>query len=352
MLSSDKKVPMRYPIAIFGIVTILPALLLASGTIWGGGWIWFALAYMTAISYTLDEALAPLLKGCDDAAVLRAADALSVTLAICHFGLLALAVWGLTGGAYLTGYEKIGLFFAFGLYFGQVSNSNAHELIHRGDKMLFQLGKWVYISLLFGHHTSAHRLIHHVYVGSDQDPNTARSGESFYRFAFRAWIGSFREGRRAETVRRTQQPGLHPYIEYGAGAVLICAIAFLIGQWGGVVTLIALATYAQMQLLMSDYVQHYGLERKVLDNGKLEPVDDSHSWNAPHWFSSLMMLNAPRHSEHHAHPARPYPALQPVELQDIPTLPRSLPIMAAIALVPSYWRKLMDPRVQLWNKKG
>ena len=75
-----------------------------------------------------------------------------------------------------------------------------------------------------------------------------------------------------------------------------------------------------------------------------EPVGTQHSWNSPHYFSSALMLNATRHSDHHAHPARPYPAL--ALPGDAPLLPRSLPVMATIALVPPLWRRLMDPRVK------
>jgi len=72
-----------------------------------------------------------------------------------------------------------------------------------------------------------------------------------------------------------------------------------------------------------------------------------HSWNAPHWFSSALMLNAPRHSDHHTHPARVYPALRLTE--DMPVLPRSLPAMATLALFPRLWRRVMDPRVADWQ---
>lgn len=64
------------------------------------------------------------------------------------------------------------------------------------------------------------------------------------------------------------------------------------------------------------------------------------------------MLNAPRHSDHHAHPSRIYPALR---LGDTgapgrPILQRSLPAMAALALFPPLWRRVMDPRVRALAK--
>jgi len=60
-----------------------------------------------------------------------------------------------------------------------------------------------------------------------------------------------------------------------------------------------------------------------------------------------MLLNATRHSDHHAHPTRHYPALTIPD--QAPMLPRPLPLMASIALVPPLWRKIMDPRVDRWR---
>ena len=192
-----------------------------------------------------------------------ATDTLSTTLAVSHFLLLVLVVWAISSNAALGFFSTLGLFIASGLFFGQVSNSNAHELIHRTDKQLFNLGKWVYISLLFGHHTSAHPLVHHRFAASDNDPNSAELGESFYTFARRAWIGSARAGFEMESARlqmkRTKPSRFsHPYYTYTAGGIASLLLAFVIGGWGGALALIGLATYAQVQLLLSDYVQHYG----------------------------------------------------------------------------------------------
>ena len=102
-----------------------------------------------------------------------------------------------------------------------------------------------------------------------------------------------------------------------------------------------------MQLLMSDYVQHYGLRRGLTAHVKVHAFSAKHSWNSPHWLSSAMMLNATRHSAHHAHPARSYPALT-IE-KDVPMLPKHLPLMASIALLPPLWRRIMDGRVDRWQ---
>ena len=223
-----------------------------------------------------------------------------------------------------------------------------HELIHRSTHGLHRLGSWVYISILFGHHASAHPRVHHRLVAGPGDPNSAALGESYYRFARRAWTGSFAKGYREET--RLWQAGTapwwqHPYVAYIGGGLGFCLGFWLIAGLGGLFAYGALAGHATAQLLLSDYVQHYGLRRQKLANGRLEPVGPGHSWNAPHWFSNYLMLAAPRHSDHHLHPTRPYPALELAPPDQVPTLPYSLPMMGFVALNPRRWRALMDPLV-------
>lgn len=326
----------------FAIATLLPIPLLALGAIFGGVWVILAILYMTSLVFGLDTLIDP-----DEPREFPAADGLSVALALLHFPLLALMVWGLSNGD-ISFLAKVILFIGAGMYFGQVGNSNAHELIHKSTRGMHRLGMWVYISLLFGHHTSAHVLVHHRYVATEDDPSSARLGESYYGFVIRAWLGSFRKGLKAERDRLeriNRSKWRNPYVIYGVGSLFMLVTAAMIGGLAGAFVYVALALYATSQLLLSDYVQHYGLSRKVVD-GKAEPVGDRHSWNAPHWFSSALMLNAPRHSDHHAHPSRGFTDLE-IPLS-APTLPRSLPTMATLALFPTIWRRVMDHRAKEW----
>lgn len=327
----------------FALATLIPIPLLMLAAAFGGLWVIAALIYMTGLVFGLDTLI-----DAGDAREFPAPDTLSAILAALHFPLLGMVVWGLSV-AEISMPAKIALFVASGMYFGQVGNSNAHELIHKGTRGLHRLGMWVYISLLFGHHTSAHVLVHHRHVATDADPSSAKLGESYYQFVLRAWIGSFQKGLAAERARLEQigrSKWQNPYVIYAAGSVLMITLAGLIGGLVGVISYIFLAFYATSQLLLSDYVQHYGL-RRAMTAGKFEPVGTRHSWNAPHWFSSALMLNAPRHSDHHAHPSRAFPDLRLPD--DAPTLPRSLPAMATLALFPTLWRRVMDHRARKWT---
>ncbi|MFK7752064.1 MAG: alkane 1-monooxygenase [Sedimentitalea sp.] len=332
------------------LASLAPVLVLVPGALFGGVWAGIALGYITCVVIGLDRWTQVPLPA--DEGHKTFTTRLSVGLALTHFALLALAVWALVQSRDTP--ETIALFMAMGLYFGQVSNSNAHELIHNAARGPRRLGVAVFSSLLFGHHASAHPLVHHVWVASAKDPNSARVGMGFYRFWPRAWIGSFRTGWRAENLRRarrTPPPSVisHPYLGYGLASLLSLVAAWMIGGSLGVFILVLLAIYAQAQLILSDYVQHYGLRRRVDTAGRLEPVGPQHAWNAKPWFSSAMMLNAPRHSDHHQHPARDFAALRLAN--GMPMLPYSFPVMGALATVPPLWRRVMDHRVAKWAQK-
>ena len=344
---ADTSRPLKLP--AFAVASLLPLPLIACGATWGGAWLWAAFLYMGCLTILLDQLL-PLTAGQTDGDEFPAADALLVAAGLGALTLLPLATWAIAGPGPLDTGERILIFFATGFWLGQVAHPAAHELIHRPRREHFRLGAAVYTALLFGQHASAHRLVHHRHVASRNDPNTAREGESFYRFAPRAWMGSFRDGLAAETAlrRRTGHFGLNPYVAYLAGGLAALTLATLIAGLPGLLIWTGLALHAQSQILLSDYVQHYGLTRARRPDGKLEPVGPAHSWNTAHWFSSAMMLNAPRHSDHHVHPTRAFPALR---LEgDAPRLPWPLPVACALALAPRLWRRSIGPHLARWRK--
>lgn len=335
---------------LFALASLAPLGLFGAGIWWGGLWLLAGLGYMTVLAALLDQISGLYLGDAPEGAEFPAADALLVVLGLGSLALMPAAVWAIAGDSGLPIWGRAAVFLGAGLWFGQVANPTAHELIHRSNRWLFRLGGLVYCALLFGHHTSAHRLVHHRHAASADDPNTARSGEGYYAFLLRAWLGSFRLGLAAETaLRKRSAKGVHPYVVYVGMAGACLALGGLIAGWAGVLAWAALAFHAQSQLMLSDYVQHYGLMRQRRADGRLEPVSTRHSWNAPHWFSSSMMLNAPRHSDHHAHPQRPYPALRlPVET-DAPRLPWPLPMACMIALCPPLWKRAIRPHLNKWR---
>jgi alkane 1-monooxygenase len=336
----------------FAIASLTPAALLLTANLLGGPWAWVALISVTILVMLMDRLAHVLLPVREDIAAQVFARRLGIALALTHFALLATGVRAIALSPALSIPQALALLIALGLFMGQVSNSNAHELIHVPDRRVRLLGTLVYISLLFGHHASAHPKVHHVHVATARDPNSARRGQGFYHFWPRAWIGSFRAGLRAETAARAKArrpQGLHPYWGYMGGGALALMFAYVLAGRRGVGVFLILVIYAQMQLILADYVQHYGLRRANKADGKPEPAGPQHSWNAPQWYSSAMMLNAPRHSDHHMHPMRRFPALR-LDRDTMPVLPFSLPVMAAVAMIPPLWRKVMNPALTRWKR--
>ncbi|MDG3040743.1 alkane 1-monooxygenase [Roseicyclus marinus] len=333
-------------IARYAFITLTPAMLIAVGaTLWPGAGL-LALLWLTLIAAAMDRLLdAPVANDGDHAPW---SDRLALTLGGVHLVLVPLVLLTLDDPD-RSAAQKIVLFLALASFAGQVSHPNAHELIHRKSALLRGIGAAVYTSVGFGHHVSAHRLVHHAHLGTPDDPNTPRPGESFWTYLPRAWRGSFAAGLICEFAKleRRGRPANDPRNPYaiwigGAAVSLALATGFVgaIGTLGWVVLVLLFGG----QVLMSDYIQHYGLQRLTLPNGRVEPVAAHHSWNAPQGFSSYLMLNAPAHSEHHMHPDRPYDRLDPQA--DVPTLPHSMPVMAMLALVPSAWRRVMDRRAR------
>ena len=346
--------PEPYVIVFFAFATFAPAILIAAGVYWGGYAAGFALIYMTALVALLDQLIARTAPNADPEAEFPGSTALLRAWGVTHFGLMALVLWAVAGSSGLSIAERVMIGIAAGLVFGQISHPVAHELIHKPSRALRLMGRVVYTAMLVGHHASAHLRVHHVHVASNDDPSSARLGQGFYKFALQASVGSFRAGLSAETqmLKRAGKPvWRHPYLIYTGGAALCLIAAYTVFGRVGLWSYVAICSYAQLQILLSDYVQHYGLRRHMREDGRLEPVGPQHSWNTPHWFSSAVTLNAPRHSDHHVTPARAYPALQN-DPDEMPQLPRALPVMAAMALFPPLWRRVMDKRAARWAASG
>jgi alkane 1-monooxygenase len=100
-----------------------------------------------------------------------------------------------------------------------------------------------------------------------------------------------------------------------------------------------------------NYVEHYGLTRKHLGEGKYEHVLPSHSWNASQLATNWLLINLQRHSDNHYKPNRRFPLLQTYDEDDAPQLPYCYPIMTTAAIIPPIWRRVLNPQVRAWRKK-
>lgn len=267
------------------------------------------------------------------------------------FGLIAYV--GST--THLGTWEKIGLFFGVGVISGTIGINYSHELMHQKNKLERYMADALLGMVLYSHYRSEHLLVHHRYIGTPRDPVTARMGESFYRFYPRVLRASFLSALSAEKAMldRKDLPISdlsNPFWKYAAIQGAFLALALILGGWSGLGLFLLQAGVAIWQLELVNYIEHYGLTRKHLGEGKYEHVQPRHSWNAAHRASNWLLINLQRHSDHHYKPDRRFPILQNYTEADAPQLPFGYPIMTMAAMVPPLFRRVMHPRVRKWRE--
>lgn len=247
----------------------------------------------------------------------------------------------------LTWYDYLGFAMSLGAATG-VSINTAHELGHKTHRGERWLAKLTLAPVAYGHFFVEHNRGHHVRVATPPDPASARFGESFWAFLPRTVAGGIASAWRLE-ARRLRQDGrsvwsprnevLHAWAISAAlwGVALACCgprvIPFLLIQ----------AAYGASLLEVVNYVEHYGLGRRRLPNGRYERCSPEHSWNSNHVVTNLFLYQLQRHADHHAHPTRPYQALR--HFAHAPQLPSGYATMILLAYLPPLWFRVMNPRV-------
>ena len=267
------------------------------------------------------------------------------------FGVL----WYVSVTGHLGGWEKVGLFIGIGVISGIVGINYAHELMHQKPKVERWMADILLAMVLYSHFRSEHMLVHHRYVGTPRDPVTARYNEGFYRFFPRVlrqcYVSAF--GAEAAMLARKGKgwtDPANPFWRYWGLQIVMLGLAFWIGHWTGLALFLLQAVVAIWQLELVNYVEHYGLTRKHLGDGKYEHVMPRHSWNAAQKASNWLLINLQRHSDHHYKPDRRFPLLQTYAARDAPQLPYGYPVMTVAAMIPPLWRRMMNPRVRTWRK--
>jgi len=258
--------------------------------------------------------------------------------------------------AHLSGFEKIVIFVGVGVITGTIGINYSHELMHQKSKAERNMADLLLAMVLYSHFRSEHLLVHHRYVGTPRDPVTARYGEGFYRFYPRVLKECFVSAFEAERsmLARKELPWAHlsnPFWRYWGLQLCMLVLAVLCGGLTGFGLFLLQAGIAIWQLELVNYVEHYGLTRKHLGDGKYEHVQPRHSWNADHRMSNWLLINLQRHSDHHYKPDRRFPVLQTYEADEAPQLPYGYPVMTIIAMIPSLWRRVMNPRVKAWRTR-
>ena len=269
--------------------------------------------------------------------------------------LLVFALAAVPGAEHLDTHEKVLIFFGLGIVSGTIGTNYAHELMHQKTRLERWLADLLLASVLYSHFRTEHLLVHHRYVGTPKDAVTARYNEGFHRYFPRVLRQSFVSALGAEAAR-LRRKGVspwsfaNPFWRYAFLQAVWVALALGLGGPEGLALFLVCAATAIWQLELVNYVEHYGLTRKHLGEGRYEHVKPRHSWNAAHRASNWLLINLQRHSDHHYKPDRRFPLLQTYPEDEAPQLPYGYPVMTTLALVPPLWRRVMNPRVRAWRR--
>ncbi|MFE3055672.1 alkane 1-monooxygenase [Nocardia sp. NPDC059239] len=271
----------------------------------------------------------------------------------CTYMFLPIQVVGLIIAAYmwagdaLSVVDKLGLAATLGFVSGIGINA-AHELGHRVERLERWLSKMALAQSAYGHFFVEHNKGHHARVATPDDPASARMGESLWEFLPRSVIGGFRSAIHLEGERLRRKGhrwfSIHNHIlQAWAMTVVLFGGLLAVYGWRVLPYLLLQAVIGAGLLETVNYVEHYGLLRRKRPNGNWARCSPSDSWNSDRLVTNIFMFHLQRHSDHHANPGRRYQTLRTSE--EAPQLPAGYATMILLALVPSLWRHVMDPRL-------
>lgn len=188
----------------------------------------------------------------------------------------------------------------------------AHELIHRKKPWERLLGRLLLCTVLYEHFYTEHLRGHHRRVGTEEDPATARFGETFPQFWRRTVPAQFRSAWALEARRLGQEDMslfdrrmLRNNILHGIAVGWGLAFAVFLNFGLAALAAFLLQAFLAVRLLeVVNYFEHWGLQRK---SPRIRPQD---SWDTHSRFTYYGLIGLSRHADHHAYPARPYQQLR------------------------------------------
>ncbi|WP_421869899.1 alkane 1-monooxygenase [Marinoscillum sp.] len=246
----------------------------------------------------------------------------------------------------------IGRISAMGLLCGVMGINVAHELGHRKHKYEQFMAKLLLMTSLYMHFFIEHNRGHHKNVSTDEDPSSARLGESLYAFWIRSVINAYRSAWHLE-AHRLQKKGLRKLSWHNEmllfQIIQVSFVALIYWWFGGIVAVyfVLAAVIGFLLLETVNYIEHYGLRRDKKGE-RYERVMPQHSWNSDHVVGRIMLFELSRHSDHHYIASRKYQVLRHMEAS--PQMPTGYPGMMLLATVPPLWFKVMDGKIDIFKK--
>jgi alkane 1-monooxygenase len=246
-------------------------------------------------------------------------------------------------------YEWLGLTFSIGVVLGALGINVAHELGHRANKWEQFMAKAGLLPVLYQHFFIEHNRGHHKHVSTDKDPATSKKNEWVYAFFFRSIIGQYISAWQIENERLNKKgtpvfSWENEMIRFTVYQTLYLSAVVILFGWSILPYALAIALIGVLLLETINYIEHYGLRRKMLPSGRPERVLPKHSWNSDHEMGRIVLFELTRHSDHHYLASRKYQILR--HMEESPQLPTGYPGSMLMALVPPLWFYVMNRRLE------
>lgn len=250
----------------------------------------------------------------------------------------------------LTNLETVGLILNVGVFMGAFGINVAHELGHREKKSEQLLARALLLPALYTHFMIEHNRGHHKNVSTDLDPSSARYNENIYAFWLRSVFGVYTEAWQIANADM-RRDGLSVFsfkndmIRTTFYQIIYTIAIYFIFGFNGLQLAVLMGVTGFLLLETVNYIEHYGLRRKILPNGRFENVLPQHSWNSEHAMGRIFLYELTRHSDHHFKANRKYQILRHHE--KAPELPVGYPASMLMALVPTLWFFVMNKKIKV-----
>lgn len=273
-----------------------------------------------------------------------------LSLAVLIFALPFLCVFGFVGITHAMSastLELVGLTISFGTVMGVLGINTAHELVHRKEKSLQNIGFALLSLVNFSHYGVEHVFGHHKNVGTPLDPATAKKNEWIYVYFLRSYFLGLFDAFVIEHKRLRSKGLLQPLksrvLLWGLAQLFIIFFVYALFGVNALIFWLGQSALAILLLQTVDYIEHYGLLRKEKEGGGYEGVKAQHSWDCYQALSNYTLINLGFHAHHHLKATLPF--YQLTEQEKAPQMPYGYSAMALLALIPPVYFRLMNPRI-------
>jgi alkane 1-monooxygenase len=170
-----------------------------------------------------------------------------------------------------------------------------------------------------------------------------------YTFYFRTVIGSYLSAWRISNaaVTKKNKKVFSMHNEMLRFQMIQLAFITAIFFWFGAFVLFCFLASAGIGILLLEtvnYIEHYGLQRKLQENNQYERAMPEHSWNSSHLMGRLLLFELSRHSDHHYLASRKYQILR--HHANAPQLPTGYPGSMLLSLLPPVWFTVMNKKIK------